>query len=63
MQPWVGALTWTQGEGNNWGRWDGIKGGKSKAFDFPSLKGKSATKENVIALPRKPKPAEASAAV
>ncbi|KAH7079564.1 signal peptidase subunit-domain-containing protein [Paraphoma chrysanthemicola] len=35
VQPWVGALTWT-----NWrdfGAWKGLKGGKSEAFDFPEI--------------------------
>lgn len=63
VQPWVGALTWTLGEGKTFGRWSGIKGGKSKVFNMPALKGKSASQETVIASPGKPKAAEASAVV
>ncbi|MCJ1424033.1 hypothetical protein MMC29_001920 [Sticta canariensis] len=63
VQPWVGALTWTLGEGKTFGRWRGIKGGKSKAFDMPALKGRSANQETVIASPGKPKAAEASPVV
>ncbi|MCJ1265988.1 hypothetical protein MMC22_005870 [Lobaria immixta] len=63
VQPWVGALTWTLGEGKSFARWNGIKGGKSKVFDMPALKGKSASQETVIASPGKPKAAEASAVV
>lgn len=63
VQPWVGALTWTLGEGKTFGRWSGIKGGRSKMFDMPALKGKSASQETVIASPGKPKAAEASAVV
>jgi len=40
VQPWVGALTWTMPEGRAWGRWEGVKGGRSGAFDLPALKGK-----------------------
>lgn len=43
VQPWVGALTWTFGEGRSFGRWNGVKGGRSKSFDMPALKGKSST--------------------
>ncbi|KAF2023614.1 signal peptidase 22 kDa subunit [Setomelanomma holmii] len=35
VQPWVGALTWT-----NWeklGAWQGLKGGKSETFEFPTI--------------------------
>lgn len=38
IQPWVGALTWT-----NWqklGAWEGLKGGRSEAFEFPEIGGK-----------------------
>jgi signal peptidase complex subunit 3 len=46
VQPWVGALLWENYE--DWGMWKGIKGGKSKAFDFPSIKdGKVAAKLDV----------------
>lgn len=64
VQPWVGALTWTLGEGKSLGRWKGIRGGKSKAFDMPALKGKSVSKEPVIRPSSgKPQAAEASAVV
>ncbi|KAF2826754.1 signal peptidase 22 kDa subunit [Ophiobolus disseminans] len=35
IQPWVGALTWT-----NWqklGAWEALKGGRSEAFEFPEI--------------------------
>tara|TARA_R110002003_G_scaffold175_2_gene14162 strand:+ start:33918 stop:34169 length:252 start_codon:yes stop_codon:yes gene_type:complete len=35
VQPWVGALTWT-----NWeklGAWKGLKGGRSEVFEFPEI--------------------------
>ena len=40
VQPWVGALTWT-----NWnkvGVWQGLEGGKSNAFKFPEVGAKAA---------------------
>ncbi|KAF1836106.1 signal peptidase 22 kDa subunit [Decorospora gaudefroyi] len=40
VQPWVGALTWT-----NWreiGVWKGLQGGRSKAFAFPEVGAKAA---------------------
>lgn len=61
IQPWVGALTWTLGEGKSWGRWSGIRGGKTQAFDLPALKGKSVSQESVVGSQQKPKAAEASA--
>lgn len=63
VQPWVGALTWTLGEGDTFARWSGVKGGKSKVFDMPALKGKSSNQETVLASSGKPKAAEASAVV
>ena len=63
VQPWVGALTWTLSEGKSWGRWKGIKGGKSKAFDLPALKGKSTSQVKPAASQEKPKAAEASAVI
>lgn len=63
VQPWVGALTWTFGEGRRFGRWKGVEGGKSKNFDMPTLKGKSASSETVVAPGGIPKAAEASAVV
>ena len=44
VQPWVGALTWTMWEGHGWGRWKGVKGGRSKIFEMPALKGKVSEK-------------------
>ncbi|KAI9880927.1 MAG: hypothetical protein M1830_009995 [Pleopsidium flavum] len=55
VQPWVGALTWTQW--TPWGRWKGVMGGRSEVFDFPPLKGKKV--ENVVSGGI-PKAAEAS---
>ncbi|KAI9686710.1 MAG: hypothetical protein M1822_002769 [Bathelium mastoideum] len=40
VQPWVGALTWTNRQ--DWGVWKGLRGGRSKSFDFPALKGSEA---------------------
>lgn len=37
VQPWVGALTWTNKR--NIGLWKGLDGGASEPFGFPSLKG------------------------
>ncbi|KAF2841291.1 signal peptidase 22 kDa subunit [Patellaria atrata CBS 101060] len=36
VQPYVGVLTWTNW--NDFGRWKGLKGGRSKSFEFPALK-------------------------
>lgn len=63
VQPWVGALTWKLGEGKVWGRWNGIKGGRTQAFDMPALKGKSVSQDNVVGSQEKPKGAEASAVI
>jgi len=62
VQPWVGALTWTTQEGRGLGRWKGVQGGRSKAFDLPALKGKNAGQEQVVEKGT-PKPAEASPVV
>ena len=41
MQPWVGALTWTNRRPvGPWGRWQSLQGGRSETFEFPPLKGK-----------------------
>ncbi|KAH7396159.1 signal peptidase subunit-domain-containing protein [Pyrenochaeta sp. MPI-SDFR-AT-0127] len=43
VQPWVGALTWT-----NWktyGAWKGLEGGLSEPFDFPELGAKAKKKD------------------
>ncbi|KAI9722955.1 MAG: hypothetical protein M1812_001404 [Candelaria pacifica] len=45
VQPWVGALTWTNLQ--SWGRWEGVKGGRSEGFAFLEIKGKK--KEGVAA--------------
>ncbi|KAL9040837.1 MAG: hypothetical protein Q9180_001665 [Flavoplaca navasiana] len=60
VQPWVGALTWTMEEGTGWGRWKGIKGGRSKAFDMPALKVKGVNQEAVKGSGKPDKVAEAS---
>lgn len=62
VQPWVGALLWTIPEGRGFGRWEGVRGGRSASFDLPALKGKSSGQEPVIEKGT-PKPAEASAVV
>lgn len=41
MQPWVGALLWSEGTGA-WPRTDG-QVGRSKSFDFPAVKTKSSS--------------------
>ena len=61
MQPWVGALTWTLREGQELGKWKGVEGGKSKAFDMPPLKVKGAGSETVVSSRESPQAAEASA--
>lgn len=63
VQPWVGALTWTLGEGQALGRWKGVKGGQSKAFDMPPLKKKSLGSETVVSSGETPRAAEASAVI
>lgn len=63
VQPWVGALTWTLGEGQTLGRWKGVAGGKSKTFDMPPLKKKSLGSETVVSSGGTPQAAEASAVI
>lgn len=63
VQPWVGALTWTFGKGKAFGRWNGVKGGRSKTFALPVLKGKSANSETVVSSGASPVAAEASAVI
>lgn len=63
VQPWVGALTWTLGEGQALGMWKGVDGGKSKAFDMPPLKKKSIGSETVVSSGGTPQAAEASAVI
>lgn len=60
VQPWVGALTWTMDEDSHWGRWIGLKGGRSKAFDMPPLKVKGVNPEAVKGSGKPEKAAEAS---
>lgn len=60
VQPWVGALIWTMGEGSSWGRWQGVKGGRSQAFDMPPLKVKGVNQEAVKGSGKPQKAAEAS---
>ena len=60
LQPWVGALTWTQREGRDFGRWKGVNGGRSEVFDLPSLKGKKPASETVVSAGGRPEAAEAS---
>jgi signal peptidase complex subunit 3 len=46
VQPWVGLLLWDNWE--DWGMWEGMRGGKSATFDFPSIKeGKVGAKLDV----------------
>ena len=60
VQPWVGALTWTFGEGQEFWKWKGVRGGKSKVFELPPLKGKSSSSETVVSSGGTPKAAKAS---
>ena len=48
VQPWVGALTWTMPDGNSWGRWNGVSGGRSRMFDLPALKGVKKAAETAV---------------
>ncbi|QIX02197.1 hypothetical protein AMS68_007714 [Peltaster fructicola] len=45
IQPWVGAMVWTNRQ--TIGRWQGLQGGQSKAFDFPALKTADTKKEDL----------------
>ncbi|OQO13898.1 hypothetical protein B0A48_00773 [Cryoendolithus antarcticus] len=45
VQPWVGALVWSNKV--KVGRWEGLKGGVSKTFGFPMVKGTEVKKEDV----------------
>ena len=63
VQPWVGALTWTMGDGQRFWKWKGVKGGRSPGFNMPALKGRSASSEQVIGTSGSPEAAEASAVV
>ncbi|GIZ47546.1 hypothetical protein CKM354_001063400 [Cercospora kikuchii] len=43
VQPYVGALTWTNW--NTFGRWRGLLGGMSDPFNFPSIKASETVKK------------------
>ncbi|USW51812.1 Putative signal peptidase complex subunit 3 [Septoria linicola] len=43
VQPWVGFLTWTNF--NTYWRWQGLQGGMSSVFNFPSIKGSETVKK------------------
>ncbi|KAF2721116.1 signal peptidase 22 kDa subunit [Polychaeton citri CBS 116435] len=43
VQPWVGALTWTNKV--DFALWGKLDGGRSRVFDFPPLKGSEAAKK------------------
>ena len=62
VQPWVGALVWDKGIlGNRVGAWDAGKGGRSKAFSFPALKGKTESVKDGV--PKTPQAGAASPVV
>lgn len=45
IQPWVGALTWT-----NWqtlGSWKALEGGRSESFEFPAIGAKVKNKKDL----------------
>ncbi|ETS80534.1 hypothetical protein PFICI_08063 [Pestalotiopsis fici W106-1] len=42
VQPWVGFLTWNQGQ--DYGLWKAVSGGLSKAFSLPAVKKKDEKK-------------------
>ncbi|RDL36410.1 Uncharacterized protein BP5553_05762 [Venustampulla echinocandica] len=44
VQPWVGVLTWTPQM--EFGKWEKLKGGESKAFQLPALKPKKSNSAN-----------------
>ncbi|KAI1853780.1 hypothetical protein JX265_003886 [Neoarthrinium moseri] len=43
VQPWVGLLTWDQGR--DYGLWQAMKGGLTKAFSLPAVKAKDEGKK------------------
>lgn len=44
IQPWVGALVWDKGYfGGRVGQWEAGREGRSASFDFPPLKGSTAS--------------------
>ena len=63
VQPWVGALTWTMGEGQDFWKWKGVEGGRSKSFDMPALNGKASTAETIVGSGGTPSAATASPVV
>ncbi|KAI4211907.1 MAG: hypothetical protein LQ351_005398 [Letrouitia transgressa] len=60
VQPWVGALTWTLADGQRWGRWKGLRGGRSISFDMPEIKVKGVNSDAVKGSGKPEKVAEAS---
>ncbi|KAK4501397.1 hypothetical protein PRZ48_007206 [Zasmidium cellare] len=46
VQPWVGLLTWTNRA--TYGRWEGLKGGSTGAFEFPAIKGSETIKKEEL---------------
>ena len=63
VQPWVGALTWTFSEGKKFGWWKGVKGGRSKAFSMPQIKGKAGSSTSIIGTQGTPEAAGATPVV
>ena len=63
VQPWVGALTWTMREGQDLWKWKGVRGGISRSFNMPELKGKKASSETIVGSGGTPKAAEASGVI
>ncbi len=62
VQPWVGALVWDKGLlGSRVGAWDTGEVGRSEAFSFPALKGKTETVKD--GAPKTPVAGSASPAV
>lgn len=45
VQPWVGAMVWTNKA--DIGRWAGLGGGISEGFEFPALKGSPVKKDEL----------------
>ena len=46
VQPWVGALVWDLDATR--GLWEGVRGGRSAAFDLPAIKGAKKAAEGSI---------------
>ncbi|KAL9613263.1 MAG: hypothetical protein Q9167_002172 [Letrouitia subvulpina] len=60
VQPWVGALSWTLADGQKWGRWKGLQGGRSVSFDMPEIKVKGVNSDAVKGSGKPERVAEAS---